>query len=340
MKVLGIESSCDETAAAVVEDGRVVLSDVVRSQVDLHAKFGGPVPEVASRSHLEVILPVIESALEGAGLRPADVDAVAVTHRPGLIGALLVGLSAAKAFALAAGKPLVGVDHIAAHVYASWMDEPVPPRPPFVSLVVSGGHTSLFRHDAPFEPVEIGSTADDAAGEAFDKVAAILDLGYPGGPVIDRLAKEGDRTRFPFKPPLLGRERDVIDFSFSGLKTAVLYRVTGRNSKHPPLETTEENVRDMAASFQDSVVEGLVRAAFRAVDRAGAEDLVIGGGCAANSRLRERFAEEAAERGVRVFLPVLARTTDNAVMIAGLGYHELVRRGPDDLTLDAYATGQ
>ena len=337
MKVLGIESSCDETAAAVVEDGRDVLSDVVRSQVDLHAKFGGPVPEVASRSHLEVIVPVIEAALERAELTAAEIDAVAVTNRPGLIGALLVGLSAAKAFALATGKPLVGVDHIAAHVYAAWMDADAPPRPPFVSLVVSGGHTSLFRHDGPFDSEEVGSTADDAAGEAFDKVAAILDLGYPGGPVIDRLAAEGYGGRFAFKRPLLSR--DGIDFSFSGLKTAVLYRWTGRNTRHDPVEPTEANVKDMAASFQSAAVRGLVTAAFRAVERCGAQDLVIGGGCAANSQLRATLAEEAERRGVRLYLPEFARTTDNAVMIAGLGYHELARRGPDALSLDAYATG-
>ncbi len=338
MRVLGIESSCDETAAAVVEDGRVVLSDVVRSQVDIHRRFGGPVPEIASRSHLEVIVPVVQEALERAGLAAADVDAVAVTHRPGLIGALLVGVATAKALALALDKPIVGIDHLAAHIYASWMDSDDPPTPPFVALVVSGGHTSLFRLDDPFQPHEIGSTADDAAGEAFDKVAAILGLGYPGGPVIDRVAKGGRTRRFPFKPPLL--TRDGLDFSFSGLKTAVLYRVTGKNSRHEPVPLTEENVRDVAASFQEAVVEGLAQAAFRAVERSGAEDLVVGGGCAANSRLRQRFTTEAAQRGVRLFLPTVARSTDNAVMIAGLAYHRLNEHGPDDLTLDAIPTGR
>ena len=199
---------------------------------------------------------------------------------------------------------------------------------------MSGGHTSIFRLDDPFDPVEIGSTADDAAGEAFDKVAAILDLGYPGGPVIDRMAREGDPKRFPFKPPL--RARDGIDFSFSGIKTAVLYRVTGQNTRHDPLELTEETVRDVAASFQEASVDALVTATMRAVEQTGARAIVIGGGCAANSRLRERFTEEAEVRDLPLYLPTMARCTDNAVMIAGLGYHRLQATGPDDLALEAY----
>ncbi|MBI4880265.1 MAG: tRNA (adenosine(37)-N6)-threonylcarbamoyltransferase complex transferase subunit TsaD [Planctomycetes bacterium] len=336
MKILGIESSCDETAAAVVEDGTRVLSDVVRSQVDIHRRFGGPVPEIASRSHLEVIVPVIEEALSRAGLAASAIDAVAVANRPGLIGALLVGLAAAKALALALDKPLIGVNHLAAHIYASWMEGGAPPETPFVALVVSGGHTSLFRFDQPFEPVEIGSTADDAAGEAYDKVAAILGLGYPGGPIIDEVARAGDGARFRFKPPLLAR--DGLDFSFSGIKTAVLYRVTGRSAPHEPLPLSEQNVRDLAASFQEAVISGLLSASFRAVRRARAAALVVGGGCAANSRLRERFAEEAAAHGVRLFLPARARSTDNAAMIAGLGYHLYRLRGADGLALDAYPT--
>lgn len=338
MKILGIESSCDETAAAVVEDGHRVLSEVVRSQVDLHARFGGVVPEIASRSHLEVILPVIEEALDRASMRTDDIDAIAVTHRPGLIGALLVGLAAAKALALATGKPLIGVDHIEAHTFASWMDAQKPPETPFVSLVVSGGHTSLFRLDDPFVPVEIGSTRDDAAGEAFDKVAAILGLGYPGGPAIDRVARGGDVTRFRFKPPVLGRTGP--DFSFSGIKTAVLYQVTGQNSPRDPLPLTDENIRDLAASFQEAVVVALDRAAVAAVESCSAHALVVGGGCAANSRLREKLAESSEEQGFALYLPEMSRTTDNAAMIAGLGYHLFARRGADDLTLEAYATGQ
>lgn len=332
MRVLGIETSCDETAAAVVEDGCRVLSDVVRSQIEIHQPFGGPVPEIASRSHLEAIQPVIEAALNNAQMTLSDVDAIAVTNRPGLIGALLVGVAAAKALALATGKPIVGVDHVAAHIYASWMDRGSPPPTPFISLVVSGGHTSIFRLDEPFDPREIGSTADDAAGEAFDKVAAVLELGYPGGPIIDREAKDGDPKRFPFKPPLMAR--DSLDFSFSGIKTAVLYTVRGTGRREPvPLST--QNVKDLAASFQEAAVEALVGATFRAVERSDARAVVIGGGCAANSRLRQLFLEEAERRGIELQLPTLSRCTDNAVMIAGLGYHQLLQHGADDLSLDA-----
>ena len=334
MKILGIESSCDETAAAVVADGQEVLSDVVRSQIDIHRRFGGPVPEIASRSHLEVILPVIEEALEQAGLKPDEIDAVAVTHRPGLIGALLVGVATAKAFALAVDRPLIGVDHVAAHIYSATLGTAAPPDLPHVALVVSGGHTSLFLLKDRLLPVEIGATADDAAGEAFDKVAKLLELGYPGGPEIERASAGGDATRFPFKPPLLSPKG--IDFSFSGIKTAVLYRVTGRNSKHDPVPLTEQNVRDVAASFQEAVVEGLVQASFRAVEQHSAAALVVGGGCAANSRLRARLEQEAKRRGVRLFLSSPARSTDNAVMIAGLGYHLYMQRGADDLNLDAF----
>ena len=334
MKILGIESSCDETAAAVVEDGRRVLSEVVRSQIDIHRRFGGPVPEIASRSHLEVILPVIEEALERAALRPDQIDALAVTHRPGLIGALLVGLAAAKAFALALDRPLIGIDHVAAHIYGAGMDDPNPPEPPYVALVVSGGHTSLFLLSDPLAPVSIGRTADDAAGEAFDKVASILGLGYPGGPAIERAAQGGDPARFRFKPPLLSPQG--IDFSFSGIKTAVLYRVTGRNSRREPLPLSKENVRDVAASFQEAVVDGLVQASFRAVEANRARALVVGGGCAANTRLRQRLEQEAKDRSIRLLLPSRSRSTDNAVMIAGLGYHQYQRRGADDLSLDAY----
>ena len=331
-------SSCDETAAAVVENGRDILSDVVVSQIDIHKRFGGPVPEIASRSHLEVIVPIVEQALEEAGVTLADLDAVAVTNRPGLIGALLVGVAVAKSLALAANKPLIGVDHIHAHIYGSWMESESRLAVPAVALVVSGGHTSLFRLDDALSPVEIGSTADDAAGEAFDKVAAILKLGYPGGPIIDKTARDGDASRFSFKKPLLKpRDPDSFDFSFSGIKTAILYRVTGRNTRHEPIPLNEQNVRDVAASFQKTVVEGLLDATFRAVDKVGAESLVIGGGCAANSRLRERFTEEAARRGIALHLPSLRLSTDNAVMIAGLAHHLLRTRGPDDLSLDAHA---
>jgi N6-L-threonylcarbamoyladenine synthase len=335
MRVLGIETSCDETAAAVVEDGHRVASDVVKSQVDLHRPYGGPVPEIASRSHLEVVLPVIEEALARAGIGAAEVDAIAVTNRPGLIGALLVGVAVAKGLALALSKPLVGVDHLAAHVYAAWLDHGAPPPLPFIALVVSGGHTVLYRHDTPFSGVEIGNTVDDAAGEAYDKVAALLGLGYPGGPILDALAKEGDPRAFAFKPPLL--RRGELDFSFSGLKTAVRYRLTGENGG-VPLPIDDGVRRDVAASFQRAVVDGLLTAAFDAATRCGARAIVIGGGCAANSEIRARFQAEADRRSLALYLPRPSRCTDNGAMIAGLGYHLLATRGADDLTLDARAS--
>lgn len=335
MRVLGIETSCDETAAAVVEDGFRVLSDVVFSQVEQHAPFGGPVPEIASRSHLEVILPVIRRALDEAHLRLEDIDAIAVTQRPGLIGALLVGVSVAKSLALALERPLVGVDHIAAHVYASWMDDGWERRPqtPNIALVISGGHSVLFKTDDLFEFQIVGNTIDDACGETYDKVSALLGLGYPGGPILDRLAAGGDSRAFEFKAPLASR--DSADFSFSGLKTAVRYRVTGENKKHPPLVLDDRNRRDLAASFQRAVVDGLLTATARAVDAHGARSIVVGGGCAANSEVRRRFEEFAKERDLDLRLPSRARCSDNGAMIAGLGYHVLMRRGPDTLDLDA-----
>lgn len=336
MRILGIETSCDETAAAVVEDGHIVLSDVVVSQIDIHKRFGGTVPEIASRSHLETLLPVVEEALESASLRFTDVDAIAVTHRPGLIGALLVGVASAKTLALALDRPLIGIHHIAAHIYAGWMQSPTRPQAPFVSLVVSGGHTTLFRMDDPFTAVEIGSTIDDAVGEAFDKVAAVLKLGYPGGPIVDKMAQGGDPKRFPFKSPLL--KKDGLDFTLSGIKTAVLYLVNGMNVRKEALPLTEANVKDVCASFQHQVVEALVRGTMNAVAACGASAVVVGGGCAANSQLRERFTQECERRGLGLHLPSRRLSTDNAVMIAGLAFHKVQREGADDLSLDAVAS--
>lgn len=335
MKILGIETSCDETAASIVEDGFTVLSDVVNSQVEQHAPFGGPVPEIASRSHLEVIFPVVRRALDDARSTLGEIDAIAVTNRPGLIGALLVGVAVAKALALALRKPLVGVDHIAAHVYAAWMDEgrERPPATPAIALVISGGHSVLFATDDLFDFRIVGNTIDDACGETYDKVSALLGLGYPGGPIIDRLAAEGDPRAFDFKPPLA--DRDGTDFSFSGLKTAVRYRVTGENKKHPPLVLDDVNRKNLCASFQRTVVDGLLRATENAIDAANARSLILGGGCAANSEVRRRFEEFARHRGLDLRLPPRSRCSDNASMIAGLGYHQLMRRGPDSLALDA-----
>jgi N6-L-threonylcarbamoyladenine synthase len=316
--VLGIETSCDETAAAVVVDGHDVRSNVVSSQVDLHARFGGVVPEIASRAHLELINGVIAEALAEAGVGFADVDAVAATSGPGLAGALLVGVSAAKAVALACGVPYVGVHHLEAHLQAAWLQD-LGVELPMVVLLVSGGHTMLVavRGDADYEV--LGETVDDAAGEAYDKVARLLGLGYPGGPVIDRLAATGDPRAVRFPRPMLG---DGLDFSFSGLKTAVMHQVR---------RTPDLPVADLAASFQAAVVDVLVAKLSVAADGIGARTIVIGGGVAANSALRAAVAGlgEATER--HALVPTLDLCTDNAAMIAATGYRRLRREGPHPL---------
>ncbi len=333
MRVLGIDTSCDETAAAVVEDGSRIISDVVSSQVPLHRRFGGVVPEIACRAHTENITTVVEKALADAGLAPAELDGVAVTNRPGLIGALLVGVSAGKAIALAHDLPLVGVNHIEAHIFASFLAEPEPPLPA-VALVVSGGHTTLFlvRGVGDFE--ELGRTTDDAAGEAFDKAAAMLMLGYPGGPAIEAVAREGDRTAVKFKRPYLAP--DSLDFSFSGLKTALLYHARGQDSRGRRAELLPGvSVPDAAASFQETVVDVLVRKTFLAVKRTGVRHVILGGGVAANARLRERMTAKAARLGVGLTIPEKRLCTDNAAMVAALGGRLLALGRRDDLSLDA-----
>ncbi len=318
-KVLGIETSCDETAAAVVVDGRHVLSSVVSSQVDLHARFGGVVPEVASRAHVEQIDTVVgEALLEAGALDPGDVDVVAACHGPGLAGSLLVGVSAAKALAVTTGLPYVGVNHLEAHLYAAWLEEP-DLEPPLAVLIVSGGHTLLVAMDDHARYRVLGQTVDDAAGEAFDKVARFLGLGYPGGPVIDRLAREGDPTAVRFPRPMFD---DGLDFSFSGLKTAVVTHVR----REPGVET-----HDVAASFQEAVVDVLVAKLVAAADLARADVLVLGGGVAANSRLRERVTEVAAATGRRAFLPPLELCTDNGAMIAAAAWWRWERDGATPL---------
>ncbi len=314
-KVLGIETSCDETAAAVVEDGRRVRSSVVASQVDLHARFGGVVPELASRAHVEHIDTVIsEALLEAGALDVGAVDIVAACHGPGLAGALLVGVSAAKALAVTTGLPYVGVNHLEAHLYAAWLEEP-DLEPPLAVLIVSGGHTLLVAMEDHGRYRVLGQTVDDAAGEAFDKVARFLGLGYPGGPVIDRLAAEGDATAVEFPRPM---RDEGLDFSFSGLKTAVVNHVR----RNP-----DEDLRDVAASFQEAVVDVLVRKLVTAADLARAPVLVLGGGVAANSRLRDRVAQAAAATGRRAFLPPLELCTDNGAMIAATAWWRWERDG-------------
>ena len=322
--VLGIETSCDETAAAVVERGAVVRSSVVSSQVALHAPYGGVVPELAGRSHLERLTGVVSEALELAGVRkPAEeLGAVAVTYGPGLVGSLLVGLSGAKALSMAWGVPLVGVNHLEAHLFAALLERPEL-RWPLVVLLVSGGHTVLVRMDGPGRYEVLGQTLDDAAGEAYDKVARYLGLGYPGGPALDRAAADGDPAAFSFPRALMA---EGYDFSFSGLKTSVVRTV----ERHPEASTV-----DIAASFQQAVTDVLVAKARRAVAAVGASGLCLAGGVAANSLLRRVATEACAADGVDAYLPSLAMCTDNAAMVAAAGWWRLASDGPSPLSLGA-----
>jgi N6-L-threonylcarbamoyladenine synthase len=322
-RILGIETSCDETAVGVVEDGTVVRSSVVASQVDLHARFGGVVPEIASRAHLELINPVIAEALVEAGTEIGDLAAVAACAGPGLAGSLLVGVSAAKAIALTAGIPYVGVNHLEAHLYAAFCEEP-DLEPPLAFLLVSGGHTMIVAMEGHGRYRLLGQTVDDAAGEAFDKVARLLGLGYPGGPAIDRVATVGDPEAVHFPRPMLD---EGYDFSFSGLKTAVATYLR----REPDAE-----VADVAASFQDAVVEVCITKLLRAAAAVEAKTVVIGGGVAANSRLRIRLLDEAEADGRRAFLPSPSLCTDNGAMIAAAAWWRLHSDGPTPLSGGAY----
>jgi N6-L-threonylcarbamoyladenine synthase len=331
--VLGIETSCDETGVGIVR-GQTLLADAVASSVDEHARFGGVVPEVASRAHLEAMVPTLERACETAGVQLHEVDAIAVTSGPGLAGTLLVGVAAAKALAIALGKPLYGVNHLAAHVAVDQLEHgPLPD--PCLALLVSGGHSSLLRVEDVTTTVEpLGATIDDAAGEAFDKVARLLGLPFPGGPHIDRAATSGSSVAIDFPRGLTSRrdlERHRFDFSFSGLKTAVARWVEARERSGEPVP-----VADVAASFQEAVCDVLVRKALDAATSTGVEDLLIGGGVAANSRLRAMAEERAAAVGVRVRVPRPGLCTDNGAMVAALG-SEMVARGrrPSELDLPA-----
>lgn len=328
--ILAIESTCDETAASVVRDGWDVRSSVVASQVQLHQKFRGVVPEIASRAHIENILPVLREALDLANSDLADLDGIAVAHRPGLIGSLLIGVTAAKTLAWSVGKPLIGVDHVHAHLYSVMLETNEPPPMPAVGLVVSGGHTALYRVNDWTDVTLIGSTIDDAVGEAYDKVAAVLGLAYPGGPVIDTLAQEGDPGSVRFPRSLL--DRQSLDFSFSGLKTAVLYHVRGvpgRDQPKPPLGRQE--VRDVCASFQEACVETIRIKLRRAIEQTGARSVIVGGGVSANRGLRR--ALERFERPV--FVPPMRYCTDNAAMSAGLAHVHLAAGHTSSLDLDA-----
>ncbi len=344
--ILGIESTCDETASAVVVDGRFVRSSVIASQVELHARYRGVVPEIASRAHIENILPVIRRAVTDAGIRLAEVDAIAVAHRPGLIGSLLIGVTAAKTLAWALEKPLIAVDHVQAHLYSVLLEAGTGQhRPmaalttPAVGMVCSGGHTALYRISSWSDIALVGSTIDDAVGEAYDKVAAILGLGYPGGPILDQLAREGDSSKIAFPRTLL--DRQSLDFSFSGLKTAVLYHVRGVPRKSDPHAApkpapTDAEVRDIAASFQAACIDVITKKLSRAIDRFDATSVIIGGGVSANRGLRAALASFA----VPVHFPDLAFCTDNAAMIAGLAQTQFDRRDFAGLELDAVTYSQ
>lgn len=325
--ILALETSCDETSAAVVADGRTVLSNVISSQVPVHQKFGGVVPEIASRKHIENVISVVDQSLKEAGVRLAEVDAIGVTYGPGLVGALLVGVAAAKALAFTAGKPLVGVNHLEGHIFANFLAHP-DLQPPFVALIVSGGHTSLV-HLADYNSLELlGQTRDDAAGEAFDKIARVMGLPYPGGPEIERLAKSGNPEAIHFPRALSGQ--DNFEFSFSGLKSAVLNYL---NSAQQRGETI--CYEDVAASFQQAVIETLINKSLQAVGHCATDKLVLAGGVAANTELRERLAKKCEEHGIRLYYPPLTLCTDNAAMIASRAYYKYAAGIFADLSLNA-----
>jgi len=371
--ILGLETSCDETAAAVVEDGVTVRANIVWSQHELHERYAGVVPEIASRAHLERLTPVVHEALTQAGVTREQIDAIAVGNRPGLIGSLIVGVSAAKALAWSLGKPLIGIDHVRAHLWAAALIEiesknsgdgalirPTPHPPlatphsplpaPALGLVVSGGHTSLYAMHSPTDLTRLGATIDDAVGEAFDKAANILDAGYPGGPAIDRLAQRGHAAHVePLPRSML--EPESLDFSFSGLKTALLYRVRGKpigRGKHARFERraadlSQQQRADLAAAFQTAAVEAVIAKLERALDRMATDGtpatrLIIGGGVSANLLLRQRVAQLGEARGLPVHIPALKFCVDNAAMIAGLAYHPWTRGEHDSLDLPAIAT--
>lgn len=323
MLVLGIESSCDETAAAVIEDGRIIRSNIIASQVKTHAPFGGVVPELASREHLEQIAPVVTDALAAAGIALEQVDGIAVTQGPGLIGSLLVGISFAKSLAMVASKPIVGVNHIEGHVYSVVFENP-PVRYPAIALIVSGGHTTLFLIPEEGRYAVLGRTRDDAAGEAYDKVAKLLGLGYPGGPVIDRLATSGDPRTAELVFTIPRMDSPNLDFSFSGLKTAVL-RYVRENGIEPVAkgEEPDQQIIDLVASFQDKVIRSLLTRLRKAVRRHSPQTIIVAGGVACNSALRAKLQNE--DFGAPIYFPSPILTTDNAAMIAAAGYPKLAR---------------
>lgn len=334
MNVLGIETSCDETAAAVVRDDGLILSDVVRSQIAAHAPYGGVVPEIAARDHMRAIGPVIELALSEADISLAELDGIAVSNRPGLIGALLVGVQAAKGLAWGANKPLVGVDHLVGHLMSVFLlNEPEaatpPPQFPFIGLLVSGGHTALYHCRGPHKDQidELGGTRDDAVGEAFDKVAKLLNLGYPGGPIVDKLAAQGEaaRARIKLKPPMAGNS---LEFSFSGIKSAIARHVASEEGPR-----NQQEIADLCAAFQEVVVGTLVKKTLTAAQGLALKTVIVTGGVAANRGLRQTMATRCQELDIRLVLPAFKSCTDNAAMIAYAGALKLAAGERDDMTL-------
>lgn len=328
MIVLGIETSCDETAASIVIDGRTILSSVISSQVAVHKRYGGVVPELASRKHMEAIVPVVDEAIRSTGIDARRIDAIAATQGPGLIGALLVGFSFAKAFAYALDIPWVGVNHLQGHVNSVFLESDSPPFP-FVALLASGGHTGIYYVTAHTRMDLMGQTRDDAVGEAFDKVAKMLDLGYPGGRVIEMLAEKGDRSIIPFPRSYL--DKSAFDFSFSGIKTAVNRYIQTHKDDY------KKQIPDIAAGFQESVVEVLSYKAIHAAMEKQCGHIALVGGVAANKRLREKLRRDAECKEITVHIPSFDLCGDNAAMVAALGYHHLIRGETADMNLDVYS---
>ena len=328
MRILGIESSCDETAAAVVMDGQHILSSVVASQINIHRPYGGVVPELASRKHMEAIVPVVDEAISKSGLQKENLDAVVATQGPGLVGALLVGFSFAKSFAYALEKPWVGVNHLEAHLNSVFL-EPHPPSFPFISLLVSGGHTAIYDVQSHIKAKLMGQTRDDAAGEAFDKVAKMLGLGYPGGAIIDGISKDGNPKRIQFPRTYL--DKDSYDFSFSGIKTAVNRYIQTQRDHY------QDHIADIAAAFQEAVVEVLCFKLIHAAKSKGYNRISIVGGAAANSRLRQKVHQEAENNKISVHIPSISLCGDNAAMVAAAGYHRLLKGERGSMDADVYS---